>query len=358
VPPMSGPPHSTSGNRVGDQLEQPGRHEDVVAVPVHLDPDAVSLGRRDLAASGLGHRGRDRVALDASIGSTGRPTSSTNSASAASPPSARRRDRHRRAGHHRGPAYGGQGAPTARRRPIPPDQGVEGACRTSPCHDPAQPRLLLGGAPPEQLGVAAARAAWTRSPTARRSARTPRAPRARSASARRPARAATASTASPARCGAGAATRRGRSVTVSISSGSSERDPREERGERRGLRLARTRRPRPRWSGHDVGEQHGLEILLGACPGRRVPFVKKMSDDTDTEESTVHYALLIYTDPHAQDGDTTTSARGRDRRVPRDPGGPAVWRRGHLQPAETASTVRSPTAPRWSPTARSRTPRR
>ena len=29
-----------------------------------------------------------------------------------------------------------------------------------------------------------------------------------------------------------------------------------------------------------------------------------MSDDTDTEESTVHYALLIYTDPHAQDGDT------------------------------------------------------
>ena len=66
----------------------------------------------------------------------------------------------------------------------------------------------------------------------------------------------------------------------------------------------------------------------------------KMSEDTDTEESTVHYALLIYTDPHAQDGDTdeqrqaVTDEYMAIREDPRVVGG------GHLQPATTASTVR------------------
>jgi hypothetical protein len=65
-----------------------------------------------------------------------------------------------------------------------------------------------------------------------------------------------------------------------------------------------------------------------------------MSDETDTEESLVHYALLIYTDPHAQDGDTdeerdaVTAEYLAIRDDPRVTGG------GHLQPAATATTVR------------------
>ncbi|HEX5087290.1 MAG TPA: YciI family protein [Nocardioides sp.] len=65
-----------------------------------------------------------------------------------------------------------------------------------------------------------------------------------------------------------------------------------------------------------------------------------MSDETDNEESPVHYALLIYTDPHAQDGDTdeereaVTAEYMAIREDPRVTGG------GHLQPVATASTVR------------------
>ena len=66
----------------------------------------------------------------------------------------------------------------------------------------------------------------------------------------------------------------------------------------------------------------------------------KMSEDTDTEESTVHYGPLIYTDPHAQDGDTDEQRQAvtdEDMAIREDP---RVVGGGHLQPATTASTVR------------------
>jgi len=83
-----------------------------------------------------------------------------------------------------------------------------------------------------------------------------------------------------------------------------------------------------------------VEVLLGACPRALVPFVKKMSDDTDIEESTVHYALLIYTDPSAQDGDTDEQREAVTAEYLAIRDDPRVWGGGHLQPAEMASTVR------------------
>jgi hypothetical protein len=71
-----------------------------------------------------------------------------------------------------------------------------------------------------------------------------------------------------------------------------------------------------------------------------VPFVKKMSDDTDSEESTVHYALLIYTDPSAQDGDTDEQRQAVTAEYLAIRDDPRVFAGGHLQPVETASTVR------------------
>ena len=70
------------------------------------------------------------------------------------------------------------------------------------------------------------------------------------------------------------------------------------------------------------------------------PFVKKMSEDTDTEESTVHYALLIYTDPHAQDGDTDEEREAVTGEYLAIRDDPRVTGGGHLQPVATASTVR------------------
>jgi hypothetical protein len=71
-----------------------------------------------------------------------------------------------------------------------------------------------------------------------------------------------------------------------------------------------------------------------------VRFVKKMSDDTDIEESTVHYALLIYTDPTAQDGDTDEQREAVTAEYLAIRDDPRVFAGGHLQPVETASTVR------------------
>ena len=99
-------------------------------------------------------------------------------------------------------------------------------------------------------------------------------------------------------------------------------------------------------------------ILLETCPGARVPFVKKMSDDTDTEESTVHYALLIYTDPHAQDGDTDEQREAVTAEylaIRDDPGSSAAATCSRSRPRARSG---SPTGPHWSPTARSPTPRR
>ena len=80
-------------------------------------------------------------------------------------------------------------------------------------------------------------------------------------------------------------------------------------------------------------------FLLEACPGLRVPFVNKMSHDTDTEESTVHYALLIYTDPHAQTATPTSSERPSRAEYCAIRDDPRVIEGGHLQPVATASTV-------------------
>ena len=65
-----------------------------------------------------------------------------------------------------------------------------------------------------------------------------------------------------------------------------------------------------------------------------------MSDDTDTEESTVHYALLIYVDPQAQDGDTDEEREAVTAEYLSIRDDPRVWAGGHLQAGETATTVR------------------
>jgi hypothetical protein len=65
-----------------------------------------------------------------------------------------------------------------------------------------------------------------------------------------------------------------------------------------------------------------------------------MSEGTDTEESTVHYALLIYTDPLAQDGDTDEERAAVTAEYLAIRDDPRVTGGGHLQPVATASTVR------------------
>ena len=65
-----------------------------------------------------------------------------------------------------------------------------------------------------------------------------------------------------------------------------------------------------------------------------------MSEDTDTEESIVRYALLIYTDPSAQDGDTAEEREAVTAEYLAIRDDPRVTGGGHLQPVATASTVR------------------
>ena len=54
----------------------------------------------------------------------------------------------------------------------------------------------------------------------------------------------------------------------------------------------------------------------------------------------MHYALLIYTDPHAQDGDTDDERAAVTAEYLAIREDPRVWGGGHLTPAEMASTVR------------------
>jgi hypothetical protein len=54
----------------------------------------------------------------------------------------------------------------------------------------------------------------------------------------------------------------------------------------------------------------------------------------------VHYALLIYTDPSAQDGDTDEQREAVTAEYMAIREDPRVFAGGHLQPVETASTVR------------------
>ena len=54
----------------------------------------------------------------------------------------------------------------------------------------------------------------------------------------------------------------------------------------------------------------------------------------------MHYALLIYTDPHAQDGATDAERTAVTEEYLAIREDPRVWGGGHLAPVETASTVR------------------
>ena len=54
----------------------------------------------------------------------------------------------------------------------------------------------------------------------------------------------------------------------------------------------------------------------------------------------MHYALLIYTDPHAQDGDTDEERASVTAEYLAIRDDPRVTGGGHLQPVATASTVR------------------
>ena len=237
------------GQPVGDVLQRAGGDDDLVATAVHLDPDAVELGvdRRPSPPPALSIAASTSVALDASIGSTGRPTSSTNSASASSPPvsaavatatvepaiiAARRTAASGHAARSRQPFL---------------HQRVERALPDLAGHDPAQPGLLLGGGAAEQLGRRGSprpcdpepdRAAIRSNASCTSQHRQRRLGSRRGQRLHRP----------PAqrRCAAGAATRRGRT--------SPSRSPR--RSSRRPARTARrtprswpcaSASPRPRW---------------------------------------------------------------------------------------------------------------
>ena len=108
------------GQPGGDVVEAAGEHADLVAVLVHLDPDAVELGvDGDTGPSpALSSAAATSGALEASIGRTGRPGCSPNSRERLDAPGERGgRDRRRGAGEHRGPAYGGGGHVRGRGRP-------------------------------------------------------------------------------------------------------------------------------------------------------------------------------------------------------------------------------------------------
>ena len=197
------------------------------------------------------------VALDASIGSTGRPTSSTNSASASSPPvsaavdtatvepaiiAARRTAARRYAARCRQPLL---------------DERVEGTLPDLAGHDPAQPGLLLGGRAPEQLGrrggPGALRpgAGQRRDPLERLVHLEHRQRRLGGGSGQRLHR-------PPAQPGAALAQRPGEVGRDRLDLlGARAGDPREQLGERRGLGLARARRGDLGGGGDHVGEQHG-----------------------------------------------------------------------------------------------------
>ena len=54
----------------------------------------------------------------------------------------------------------------------------------------------------------------------------------------------------------------------------------------------------------------------------------------------MHYALLIYTDPNAQEGDTDEEREAVSAEYYAIRDDPRVWGGGHLAPVATASTVR------------------
>ena len=145
---------TTSGSRCGDVLERAGGEQDLVAGAVRPGSGCRRASRRPRARPppALASAAARSGALEASIGSTGRPTSSPNAASAVlAAGQGGDRDGGRRAGEHRGAAYGRE-RHGRRRGDRLLDQGVEGALADRAGDGAAQPGLLVGGGPAEQLG--------------------------------------------------------------------------------------------------------------------------------------------------------------------------------------------------------------
>ena len=140
------------GHPVGDVLQAAGEHPHPAVVLVHLDRGCRrACSRRHRARPPiLASASSTSAALDASIGRTGRPTSSPNPRSASTPPaSAADGDRRGGAGEHRRPADGGRGHVRGRGDRLE-HQPVERALPQLTGDQPAQVGLLVGGGPGEQ----------------------------------------------------------------------------------------------------------------------------------------------------------------------------------------------------------------
>ena len=144
---------TTSGSRAVMSSSDLVATSTLGAVAVHLDADAVELGvDGDLAAAGLGQRLGDRRRAGRQHRQH-RPTDLEPDGAQGGLASRERRprDRDRRPGEHRGAAHvreryvGGDGEPLL-------DQRVERALPHRAGDHAAQPRLLVGGRPAEQLG--------------------------------------------------------------------------------------------------------------------------------------------------------------------------------------------------------------
>ena len=141
---------TTSGRRGGDLVEAAGEHRDVVAAAVHLDADAVELHVDRRRHAGGAERVVDARRAGASIGASGRPTWSANSASAPTPPSSAAT-----ATVLRSPTSSSArrtaGAGTSAARAIASASSPAWApCRSSPLNSPTQHPLLVGRGGGEQ----------------------------------------------------------------------------------------------------------------------------------------------------------------------------------------------------------------
>ncbi len=141
------------GKPRGDVVEAAGRDQHVVAVTVHLDPDAVELGvDRDPPAARLGHRSLD-VGCARGQHRLHRPADLQAERVESLGAFGEGGDR------HGGGGPGEHGCPADLREREPGGRGdgllhqrVERALPDGAGDDAPQPRLLVGGGPPEQVG--------------------------------------------------------------------------------------------------------------------------------------------------------------------------------------------------------------
>ena len=138
------------GQPVGDHVERPGGDDDVVAVLVHLDADAVELGVDGDQPAGLGHRG-GHVGRAGGEHRQHRPADlETDLGQGGLALERRPRDGHRAAREHRRAAYGLERRPRGGGQTFL-DQRVEGALADVAGDHAAQPGLLVGGRPGQQV---------------------------------------------------------------------------------------------------------------------------------------------------------------------------------------------------------------